>query len=43
MSKYIDRALRDLYHKKVDPQRAPDPALFDGFRKTLYIILGLIL
>ncbi len=34
MSKYIDRALRDLYHKKVDPRRAPDPALFDGFRKT---------
>lgn len=34
MSKYLDRALRDLYHKKVDPQRAPDPALFDGFRKT---------
>ena len=34
MSEYIDRALKDLYNKEVDPSREPDPSLFEGFRKT---------
>ena len=34
MSEYIDRALKDLYNKEVDPRREPDPSLFEGFRKT---------
>lgn len=34
MEKCLEKALHDLYNKKVDPLREPDPTLFEGFRKT---------
>lgn len=34
MEKCLDQALRDLYDKKVDPRREPDPALYGGFLRT---------
>ena len=34
MEKCLEQALRDLYDKKVDPRREPDPALYGGFLRT---------